>query len=178
MKRRILLISLALVLIMTVLAPATALAAKPQPFYAAGVISEIEDTEIGDNVFPAGNSGRWRVVDREIAGSLSGDINDSFLMTYRANIENELTQAGNLQGTLVAGDDSFNVNGKILPLELVTVPLPFGVFNLPKLTISGHWSLAGTRGSGEFYGWVIFIPDAAGHVDTIVASSFVMDGKR
>ena len=175
MKRRILFISLALVLMLMALAPATALAAKPQPFHATGVITGIEDTEVGDNAFPAGNSGRWRVVDRQIAGELlSGDITGSFILTYKANVE-LATQAGNLHGTLETIAGTFRVNGKIQPLEMVE--LYPGVY-LPKLTISGHWNLAGSGpGQGNFDAWVIFIPDEYGHVVAIVASSFVMDGK-
>jgi len=86
MKRRILLISLTLVLMLTALAPATALAAKPQSFYAGGEVNYIEATVLGDNVFPAGNSGRWRVVGREIGGELSGDVNGSFITTFSGNI--------------------------------------------------------------------------------------------
>lgn len=174
MKRRLLFVSLALVLMLMALAP-TALAAKPQPFYAAGVITGIEDTVIGDNAFPAGDSGRWRVVDRQIEGELlSGDITGSFLMTYKADVE-LVTQAGNLHGTLETGGYTFRVNGKIQPLEMV--PSPLGV-DLPKLTISGHWSLVAGSGPGQgnFDAWVIFIPDEYGHVVAIVASSFVMDG--
>ena len=177
MKKRILFISLTLALIVMVLTPATAVAVKPQSFYAAGAIVDIEDTVIDDNVFPAGNSGRWRVVDREIAGVLSGDVNGDFILTYKANIESGLTQAGNLHGNLVVEGYDFKVNGKIQPLELVPVNLFNEVYYLPKLTIGGHWSLQGAGGNGEFSGWVIFIPDAAGHVDVIVASFFVMEGK-
>ncbi len=177
MKKRTLFISLLLVLILTVLTPATAVAVKPQPFYAAGTIVDIEDTVIDDNVFEAGDSGRWRVVDREIAGVLSGDVNGEFILTYKANIESAMTQAGNLHGNLVVEGYNFKANGRIQPLEFVPVQLFNGVYYLPKLTISGHWSMKGAGQNGEFSGWVIFIPDAAGHVDTIVASSFVMEGE-
>jgi len=174
MKRRMLFISLVLVLVLAALMPATALAAKPQSFNASGSIAYIEDTVIGDNVFPAGNSGRWRVVNREIGGELSGDINGSFVMTYQANIESQWTQAGNLHGDLDAGGYHLKVNGAIQPLELV--PSPLGV-SLPKLTIAGHWSRAGGQGQGDFDAWVIFVPDEYGHVAWVVASSFVMDGE-
>ena len=180
MKRRLLLISLALVLMLMALAPATALAAKPQPFHAAGEINYIEATVIGDNVLPAGNSGRWRVDGREIGGELSGDVNGSFLMTYKANIASTETQAGNLHGTLEAGDYSFKVNGKIQPLEIVgIVEIAPGIY-VPKLrlTINGHWNLAdGGRGQGDFDAWVVFLPDANGHVAAILASSFTMTSK-
>ena len=179
MKRRLLLITLALVLMLMALAPATALAAKPQSFNAAGVIDEIEATVIGENVFPAGNSGRWRVVGREIGGELSGDVNGRFSMTYKANIESTETQAGSLHGTLDVGEYSFKVNGKIRPLEIVDIVWidPETYYPILKLTIDGHWSLPGGPGNGEFYGWVIFIPDENGHVAFIEASSFSMTGK-
>lgn len=174
MKRRMLFISLAIALILTALMPAAAMAAKPQPFYAAGAITGIEDTVIGDNAFPAGESGRWRVVDREITGQLSGDVSGDFVMNYRANVE-LATQAGNLHGDLVAGSAGFKVNGKIQPLEMV--PTPLGI-DLPKLTITGHWNLDGKGpGNGDFEAWVIFIPDEYGHVVMIIASSFIMEGK-
>jgi len=188
MKRRILLISLALVLMLTALAPTTALAAKPQEFYAAGAITDIEGTVIGENVFPAGNSGRWRVVDREIEGYLSGDINDDFLMTYKANIEDELTQAGNLHGNLVAGDYNFKVNGKIQPVQVIAWLVPGQVPLLLQLTISGHWTgTKGTKGNGDFSAAVVFEPDwylleltGEVHVGTIHTdlSPFTMTGKR
>ena len=179
MKRRLLLISLALVMMLMALAPATALAAKPQSLRAAGEINYIEATVIGDNAFTAGNSGRWRVVGREIGGELSGDINGSFLMTYKANIESTETQAGNLHGTLDVGEYSFKVNGKIQPLKLVgVVEIAPGLY-APKLelAINGHWNLSGRKGNGAFNAWVIFIPDENGHVASILASSFTMDGK-
>jgi hypothetical protein len=180
MKKRLVLISLTLVLMLMALAPATALAAKPQPFCATGVITGIEATVIGDNVFPAGNSGRWRVVGREIGGELSGDVNGSFLMTYKANIESTETQAGNLHGTLDVGEYSFKVNGTIQPLEIVEIVWinPVTYYPILKLTINGRWNLADRGpGQGDFEAGVIFIPDIYGHVACIVASSFVMDGK-
>lgn len=174
MKKRLILISLTLVLALMALAPATALAGKPQIFQAAGVINYIEDTQVGDNAFPAGNSGRWRVIDREIGGELSGDICGSFLLTYKANVE-LATQAGNLHGTLETGEYSFKVNGKIQPLTME--PSPLG-FDLPVLTINGHWNLSDIGpGQGDFKARVQFIPDEYGHVVMIVASSFEMDGK-
>ncbi len=64
-------IGLILALILTVLSPATVLAAKPAPFYAQGIVTGITP---GD-VFPAGNSGRFVVVDRTISGVfVAGDI--------------------------------------------------------------------------------------------------------
>lgn len=174
MKKRLIIITMMVVLVVMMLAPTTALAAKPQTFQAAGVINYIENTQVGDNAFPAGNSGRWRVIDREIGGELSGDISGSFLLTYKANVE-LATQAGNLHGVLEAGEYSFKVNGKIQPLTME--PSPLG-FDLPVLTIKGHWNLSDKGpGQGDFEAWVQFIPDEYGHVVMIVASSFKMDGK-
>lgn len=172
MKRRALVISLVMVLLLTALMPATAFAAKPQPVTAEGVIYSIEDTSIGDNVFPAGNSGRFRVVDREISGQLYGDIEGLFSLAYKANV-NITTQAGNLQGTLNTGDYSFKINGKIQPLEMMLTNYGY----LPMLTITGHWSRPGAPGQGNFEAWAIFIPDEYGHVVYIVDSYFSMNGK-
>ncbi len=186
MKRRLLLISLVLVLMLTALAPATALAAKPQSFNAAGEINYIEATVIGDNIFSAGNSGRWRVVGREIGGELSGDVSGSFLMTYKANIESTDTQAGNLHGTLGVGDYSFKVNGKIQPVEIIAWLVPGQIPLLLQITINGHWALQGGKGNGDFYGVIVFEPDwellqttGQVHVGTIHTdmSPFNMTGK-
>jgi hypothetical protein len=174
MKKRILAIALTLVLAITALAPAAALAAKPVTFHAAGFITYIEDTQVGENAFPAGESGRWRVIDREIGGEVSGDINGSFRLTYQANVE-LATQAGNMHGVLVTDGYSFKVNGKIQALTME--PSPLG-FDLPVLTISGHWNLEGPGpGQGDFEARVQFVPDEYGHVVMIVASSFEMQGK-
>ena len=95
-------------------------------------------------------------------------------MTYKANVE-LATQAGNLHGTLETGDYTLSLNGKIQPLEMVE--LYPGVY-LPKLTIGGHWNLTSSgSGQGSYSAWVIFIPDEYGHVVSIIASSFVIDGK-
>ena len=151
--------------------PAVALAAKPASFAASGTITYISP----GTVFPAGESGRWRVVERELSGTfLSGDINGNFTMAYKANVELS-TQAGNLHGTLEAGPCILKLNGKIQPLEIV--PTPLGI-DLPKLTINGHWTFTdGARGQGDFEAWAIFIPTPEGHVGTIVASAFNLTGK-
>lgn len=169
MKRRLLLISLALALVLTTLTPAVALAAKPASCGASGNITYISS----GTVFPAGESGRWMVVERELSGTfLSGDISGNFTMTYKANVELS-TQAGNLHGTLEAGPYVLKLNGKVQPLEIVSTP--FG--HLPKLTIDGYWTfIDGARGQGNFDAWVIFIP-IDGHVGPIVASAFNLTGK-
>jgi len=171
LRKKLLFMSLALALVLTVLTPAVALAAKPVPFEANGAITSITP---GD-VFPAGESGRWRVVERDITGNLSGNISGDFTLTYKANVE-LATQAGNLHGTLEAGESVLNVNGKIEPLEIVYYA-PWNTY-LPKLTISGHWNfIEGAKGQGDFDAWAIFIPTPEGHVGFIAASSIELTGK-
>lgn len=171
MKRGLLFISLALALVLTTLMPTAATAAKPVSFSTSGIITYISP----GTVVSAGESGRWRVVERELSGAfLSGDINSNFTMDYKANIELS-TQAGNLNGTLEAGPYILKLNGKIQPLEMV--PTPFGI-DLPKLTINGRWTFTeGVQGQGNFDAWVIFIPTPEGHVGSIIASAFNLTGQ-
>ena len=168
MKTKALLISLALALMLMTLAPATALAAKPQTFHADGEIMYISPGE----VLPAGESGRWRVIERELGGVLLSEvegvptsISGPFTMIYKANVE-LATQAGNFHGILKTGEYSFKVNGKT------------GLTPSFELTLSGHWNLAGSQqGQGKFYGWVAFEFDEQGHIIGIADSSFNMTGK-
>lgn len=171
MKRGLVFISLALALVLATLMPGTALAAKPASFGASGIITYISP----GTAVPAGESGRWVVVERELGGAfLSGDISGNFTMAYKANVELS-TQAGNLHGTLETGSYILKMNGKIQPLEMV--PTPLGI-DLPKLTINGRWtSIDGTQGQGNFEAWVIFIPTPEGHVGSIIASAFDLTGK-
>ena len=170
MKKRLLFVSLALALVLTTLMPAAALAAKPVSFDASGIVTCISP----GTVFPAGESGRWVVAERQLSGTfLSGDIDGDFTMTYKANVELS-TQAGNLHGTLKVGSHVLKLNGSIQPLEMV--PTPFGI-DLPKLTINGRWTFTnGAQGGGEFDTWVIFIPTPEGHVGSIVASALNLTG--
>lgn len=164
MKKR-LFISVALALVLTVLGSAPVLAAKPGDFGATGTISSI--TPWG--VFPAGASGRYVVVERQITGTLAGNIGGDFFMTYKANVE-LATQAGNLHGTLEVGGYILQVSGKIEPLEIVE--------GLPKLTISGRWTfIEGARGQGTFDAWLTFESDEYGHVVEVIDSSFTLTGK-
>ncbi len=175
MKRKLFSISLALALLLTTLAPAAALAAKPPPkvedFNAIGGITYISD----GTVKPAGNSGRWVVATRDLGGALSGDINEEYTLTYKANVE-LATQAGNLHGTLQTESYSLEVNGKIEPLDFVYFA-PWGIY-LPMLTIDGQWTfINGTQGNGDFTAYAVFVPDEYGHVLLIVDSGFDMTGK-
>ncbi len=172
MKKK-LLISLALALLLSTLLPSAALAAKPPSkfadFNASGTITYIT----GGDVLPAGNSGRWRVIEREVGLQLSGALNGAFTLAYKANVE-LATQAGNLQGTISADPYTIRVNGTIQPLEFV----PYGPYLLPMLIINGQWTFTtGTQGNGDFTSWAIFIPTPDGHVAYIIASGFDMTGK-
>jgi hypothetical protein len=171
MKRRSLIISLVLAMLLTATLVTPALAAKPVPFAAAGTITYITP---GD-VFPAGNSGRFVVAERELGGSIAGSINGDFTLTYKANVE-LATQAGALHGTLVAGGYEFKVNGQIEPLTFYGWYV-LDVIPLYQLDISGKWSAKGSQGNGDFFATIVFIPTPDGHVYAIVDSYFEMTGK-
>ncbi len=173
MKKK-LLISLALALLLTTLMPAAVSAAQPPPklvdFNAVGDITYIT----GGDVLPAGKSGRWRVIERELGGELYGDITGPYALTYKANVE-LATQAGNLHGTLTTGQYSINVNGKIEPLSFYGW---YGPYPLYYLEINGNWTFTdGAQGNGDFIAYAVFIPDEYGHVLYILDSGFVMTGK-
>ncbi len=177
MRRSTLFISLFLALLLVVLIPASALAAKPafSPFAASGNITYISP----GTTFAAGQSDRWRVPERQLSGILNGDINGPFTVTYRANIESVQTQAGNLHGTLTAGAYVLKVNGKIQPLAVVGfMEVAPGIW-VPKLqlTIIGHWTfIDGAQGNGDFTASVVFLPTPDGHVAYIIQSSFDLTG--
>ena len=174
MKKR-LFISVALVLILTLLAPATVLAAKPVPFNATGEITSITD----GTVKPAGDSGRWIVVERKISGKVTiSDITSPFTLDFDVNYTGNVaiyTQAGNIHGRITTGSYVFNMNAKSQPLVLVgSLTLP-GIGEVPvyKLTITGHWSIIqGAHGEGDLSASVCFIPTPDGHVGQIVDSAW------
>ena len=175
MKRKSLLIGLALALLSILVMPVSALAAQPVAFSASGTISSIST---GD-VLAAGKSGRWVVQERELCGSLSGDINGDFVLTYKANVDEN--QAGNLAGELTVGQDacSMRLNGKSQPMDFVWFEA-FGIY-LPRLSINGHWALTeGAKGEGDFEAWFVFVPyiDEQGnvHVGQIVGSAIILSG--
>ena len=181
MKRRLLFISLALAVLTTTSLGAAALAANSVPFSASGTVSTISD---GD-VFPAGESGRWVVAERELTGTLSGDINGDFTMTYKANVELE-TQVGRLHGTLEVGSYLLKVNGEIESCTQVGViyweVAPGYWMDMPKLklTLNGHFTFTkGAQGNGDFDAEVVFVPTLDGHVDTVFPdeSAINMTGK-
>ena len=175
-KGRTLLTGLALALLLVMVMPLSALAAQPVPFGASGTISAIS---AGD-VLAAGGSGRWVVQERELCGSLCGDINGDFVLSYKANVDEN--QAGNLAGKLVVGQSDYimSLNGKSQPMDFVWFEA-LGIY-LPRLSINGHWTLTGgDKGEGDFEAWFVFLPyiDEQGnvHVGQIVGSAIILSGK-
>jgi len=172
MKRRLLIISLVLALALVAMTPAAALAdeGRPTKIEAYGEITGIT----AGIVTPLGESGRWRVIEREILGTISGDINGDFNLTYKGVFKLE-DQAGNFHGTMETGTYFLRVNGKVQPLEMVQIGPEI---YLPKLTITGHWTFTdGAQGQGDLNGWAIFIPTSEGHVGAIIASAFALTGQ-
>ena len=169
--KKALFVSLALVLALGVLLPAPVQAAKPLPFSAGGTVYYITP----GTVKPAGDSGRFVVVERDIVGSLSGSINGAFTLNYKANVE-LATQAGNLQGAMQVGDsNTLNINGKIQPLEFAGFSSSMPGNLVFKSTIDGHWNfLVGANGSGKFDANILLIIDPLTfHVVGFEAGSFI-----
>ncbi len=179
MKKSLLFISLVLALAFTTVGSAAVSAAKP--FAAMGTISSISPTILYYNVFPAGKSERWRVVDRVIGGEFqSGPIAGPFTLTYKANVDGN--QVGNLHGTLQTISCLIQVNGNTQPAEVWGWYVP-DVIPLYKVAISGNWRvIEGAIGDGDFIADIVFIPevDEYGnvHVGPIIIdySPFTMSG--
>jgi len=174
MKRKILLLSLVLTLILTMVMPTTALAAKPTNLLAFGIINSITT---GEDVteFPAGQGGRWVVNEREIGGILGGilggDISGDFTLTYKANVVLE-TQVGTFHGNMVVGDGDYDVhiNGKS---SIGITPIGY-----PGLILSGHWNFTGSdHGNGTFYAWIVPDSDGEGHIIGVLYGGITMTGK-
>ena len=145
MKKRQLFISIVLGVYLAALIPGVVMAAKPIDFLATGNVTVLEPVEYPD-VFPAGNSGRWVVASRYLAGELVGDIPGSFAftMTYTANVKLP-EEAGNLHGTLKMNGYTLKVNGKT------------GAVAEDTIRISGHWTfIEGAKGHGEFEAELVF----------------------
>ncbi len=186
MKKRVLFISLVLALLLATLSPVTAFAKEKQANFEAD--GEIVFISPGSS-YQLGNSGMWRVIQREIYGNVSGDVNGGFVMVYDGIFALE-TQAGAFQGTMTVSDTDatydFKVNGRTAPYEFkgewyiepgVHPDYPNGV-PLLELSINGTWLLSrGSDGHGKFNAWFKFIPTADGHILGIVDSTFSMDGK-
>ncbi len=173
MKRKAVLIGAVLALVLGLVSPAVALAAKPVDFFAAGAIISIDEGAVS----PAGGSGRWVVAERIVSGGLQGAINGPFSLTYQANVD--AAQAGTLAGRLTAGGYTMNLTGKSQGVEMV--PVAPGIY-LPKITVSGRWTLIdGAQGTGQFTASFVFIPwiDEYGnvHIGTIIGGGVLLSGQ-
>ena len=178
-------VGLVLTLALVLVAPAPALAAKPVGFTASGIISEV----LPGDIFPAGQSGRWVVDERQMSGIILGDINGEFTLTYSANVNLE-TQAGSFHGTIEVDSLLINVIGKS---QLVgdsypgpTIPTPFGPTSttVRALETTGSWAfISGSMGNGDYYGVTVVLIAAAGLLEGHILaidpdnSGFSMTGK-
>jgi hypothetical protein len=173
--KRILAISLLLALVLSLIVPTAAFAAKAPVSTSFSAYGEMQTIDNG-NVRPLGNTGKWLVLDRHIQGQfVSGDLSTSpFKLTY-GGIFDLATQAGNLVGTMQTASGTLLVTGSVAPLTGVYSEEAGGY--LPLLSISGNWTgLWGIRASGTFQAYMIFVPTDDGHVKYIVDSAFVMTG--
>jgi len=181
-KKKILMMGMVLALVLTVVTPATAMAAKTPPLPVT--TGEIIAITPGD-VFPAGNSDRWVVKNRDIVIDFgAGDsLQGYYFLTYHTNVvvdvEDEILQAGNLQGFLrqflgynpdtgdpILSDKVLNVRGTISPAELMSpvgnipIELPGGPTILISaaaysIDIEGKWTFtSGGVGNGTFAGTI------------------------
>lgn len=179
--KKLVYLGISLVMALTMLAPATALAKAPPvqhatsvAFSAAGVITSIDAGTVKPLGKPdAQGNQNWLVTDRHVGVTLSsGTVTGSFVLTY-AGVFQTPSQKGWFVGPMKSADGSqtFMVEGQTQPLTFV------GPYGLPMLSISGNWQgTKGTDAKGTFSGFVVFIPDAAGHVVQIVGSQFTMTG--
>jgi len=173
--KRILVISLMLAMILTLLIPSVAMAARPDThaFNASGVLTGIDT----GNVKELGN-GLWLVKDRHITGTLEGDLAGDFTLTYGGQFALP-SQEGNLKGKMVVNDTkTCVVTGKVSPYEFVAWYDPVNGIPILKLNIQGNWvGIKDIKAKGNFSACFNFIPTADGHVAAVLDSSFVMEGK-
>lgn len=178
-------VGLILTLVLVLVAPAPALAAKPVGFTASGIITQV----LPGDIFPAGTSGRWVVDERQMFGTISGDANGDFILTYSANVNLE-TQAGSFHGTIEVDSLLINVIGKS---QLVgdsypgpIIPTPYGLTptNIRTLETAGGWTfISGSVGNGDYYGVTVVLIAAVGPLEGHILaidpdnSGFSMTGK-
>lgn len=193
MNKKILMVGLVLALTLVLVAPVPALAAKPVTFEANGIITEVSP----GNIFAAGNSGRWVVDERQMFGTITGNVGGDFELTYTANVDLE-TQAGSFHGTLEVGSLLFRVRGKSQLVEdsdpdpgpwVEIAPDVFVPTIIRTLETIGGWTLIqGAKGNGGYYGWATVLIASAGplegHILGVVsgddvpgASGFTMTGQ-
>jgi hypothetical protein len=167
--KKILVISLLLALVLALVMPTAAMASSPPATFAAqGVLSSIDP----GNVKQLGNSGNWLVRNRTITGQFeNGDFGNQSLSLKYDGVFDLATQAGNLVGALRTGNSTVMVVGQVAPLTI----LPSGA---PMLNITGRWTgIDNLKASGSFQAYMVFVPTADGHVDSMLASGFAMTGQ-
>lgn len=161
--------------------------AQTEPFSATGQITSIDAGEVK----PAGKSGRFVVQERHVEGTLTGDINGEFLMTYTANVP-ITTQSGQLHGTLDMSDNSgttyvarFQATSSmgLTPLGCDTsdgitcIGASEGNF-VPGLLINGTLTFTeGSQGYGMISAWIVPELDPEGHILGVVGSQITIGGQ-
>ena len=179
-------LGISLVLALTMLAPATALAkAPPAPFNATGTILGITAGNVSpiDALLPTGDSstGKWLVQNRDVTIKLSGSANGIFVLDYSGTFV-KATQAGTFTGAMKRGkgEMKFAVNGQTSGFNVLSHIFDENGNFIPtlcSLDMSGSWQgTEGIHASGTFAGTLTFVPTLDGHVDTIPTSSFTMTG--
>ena len=160
MKRKFGLLAL-LSLLLIVVSSGTVLAAEPVPLNAVGLLT----TVVEGDVDPAGDSGRSVVSARSISGTMVGpDLWGPFSVVFDTNVD--LTQSGQLHGTMTVGDYEAAVQGAS---ELSAGPVlallsvdPLVVVPVVYLGVSGTFTFTnGPEGHASFDGgvWIIVTPD-------------------
>lgn len=187
-KRFILSILLCVVLL---LVPSSALAGeqgkgKPQPLSVSADAASL-DIEVPGNVIPAGNSGRWVILERTITADLVGGINGTFTLVYHGNVESIETQAGTMEGVITITDATIPgvgqgidisgvLRGRSEGIQFVGVtPEGWPLFNL---SFGGTFTFqSGIQGTGDLAGSFTFVPTPEGHVAFLVGGTITLEGQ-
>jgi hypothetical protein len=174
--KKILVLSVILALVLSLVLPTVAMASKPVAnFSASGIMNSIDTGTVRE----IGDTGLWKVKNRHIKGSFPQDDDlgvADFIITYDG-VFNIADQSGEMKGKMETGRNTLKITGTVEPYTLVDASA-YGYQYLPKLVINGEWSgQRGVKAKGTFEAWMIFVPDAEGHVLAIVDSAFDMTGK-
>ena len=158
---------------------------QTEPFSATGQITFID----AGVVKPAGKSGRFVVQERHVEGTLVGDINGDFLMTYMANVP-ITTQSGQLHGTLDISDNSGTTNiarfqaTSSIGLTPLSCDSPDGktcIETLQGKFVPGLWINGTFTEGGQGYGlvsaWIVPELDFEEHIRGIVGGQLTIGGQ-
>lgn len=139
-------------------------------FSASGPVLTIDQ----GTVFPAGDSGRFMVMERTVFGTLSGDLNGPFTFVYGSNVP-LLTQSGPVHGRLSVGTYEAAVEGQSSLLVGPGIAIrpdggPLAVVVVLRVTGSLAFT-SGAQGQGDFTATVtVAIDPATGHILGVVPS--------